>query len=171
MSALSEQYAVALFELASENEKTSEIETSFTSFMEGLDPQSTAFFRHPGVKTDEKKDVIRSLDLPELFENFLFLILDKNRFDQMGAILESYKTIRSKADEEMHIVVHSKQPLSEKRLEQLKDAYEKKYNRTVTMENRIDESIVGGLRFEFDGKVIDDTINNTLKQFKSRLTN
>lgn len=171
MSALSEQYAVALFELASEEAITSEIETSFTTFIEGLDVQSTAFFTHPGVKTDEKKDVIRSLEFPELFKNFLFLILDKNRFNQLETILESYKAIRSKADKEMHIVVYSKQPLTEKRLGQLKDAYEKKYNRTVTMENRIDETIVGGLRFEFDGKVIDDTINNTLKQFKSRLTN
>lgn len=171
MSALSEQYAVALFELASEEGMTSEIETAFTTFIEGLDGQSSAFFTHPGVKTDEKKDVIRSLEFPNLFKNFLFLILDKNRFDHLETILDSYKAIRSKADEEMHIVVYSKKPLSEKRIEQLKDAYEKKYNRTVTMENRIDETIVGGLRFEFDGKVIDDTINNTLKQFKSRLTN
>ncbi|MFW5913836.1 MAG: ATP synthase F1 subunit delta [Bacillota bacterium] len=170
MSALSEQYAVALFELALEKDEASELENAYATFIEGLDEEARTFFRHPGVRTDKKKAVIDSLEVPALLKNFLFLLLDKNRFDELDAIYESYKTIRSKADEEMHMVVYSKKPLTEKRLEQLKEAYAKKYNRTIFLENRIDESILGGLRFEFDGKVIDDTINSTLKQFKSRLT-
>ena len=170
MSALSEQYAVALFELAQEEDQARDIENAFTSFMESLDRETSAFFRHPAVKTEEKKAIVKTLELPELLRNFLFLILDKDRFDYLEEILESYKTIRSRADEEMHIVVYSKKALTEKRIEQLRDAYAKKYKRTVTLENRIDDTIVGGLRFEFDGKVIDDTINSTLKQFKSRLT-
>jgi F-type H+-transporting ATPase subunit delta len=71
----------------------------------------------------------------------------------------------------MHVVVYSQKPLGEKRIKALKDAYEAKYRRIVTLENKVDKSIVGGLRFEFDGKIIDDTVNSTLKQFQSRLTN
>ena len=171
MSALSEQYAVALFELAQNENMAHEIEDALDVFMESLDKESYAFFGHPGIKTDKKKSVVETLEIPGLLRDFLFLILDKNRFDELANILDSYKTIRSNADKEMRVVAYSKTPLSQKRIEQLKEAYEKKYDRTVILENRTDENIVGGLRFEFDGKVIDDTINNTLKQFKSRLTN
>ncbi|MFW5894599.1 MAG: ATP synthase F1 subunit delta [Bacillota bacterium] len=170
MSALSEQYAVALFELALEKDSARDIEDALGIFIEGMDDESRRFFRHPGIKTDVKKKVIETLDVPALLKHFLFLLLDKNRFDELEPIYESFKNIRSKADEEMHMVVYSKNPLTEKRLEQLKEAYTKKYKRTIFLENRTDESILGGLRFEFDGKVIDDTINSTLKQFKSRLT-
>ncbi|MFP4078516.1 MAG: ATP synthase F1 subunit delta [Bacillota bacterium] len=170
MSALSEQYAVALFELALEKDEASDLEDAYRTFIEGLDQEARTFFRHPGVKTEKKKAVIETLDVPILLKHFLSLLLDKNRFDEIDAIFESFKGIRSKADQEMHMVVYSKKPLPEKRLEQLKEAYAKKYNRTIFLENRMDESIIGGVRFEFDGKVIDDTINSTLKQFKNRLT-
>lgn len=171
MSALSEQYAIALFELAEENKEALNIEEAFKAFVEGVDTKTTNFFLHPGVEKAKKKDIIRELTLPETLKNLFYLLVDKNRFDYVEAIYESFKDIRSNQANEMHIVVFSKKPLSEKRVDALKDAYEAKYHRSVTIENKLDESIVGGLRFEFDGKVIDDTVNSTLKQFQSRLTN
>ena len=171
MSALSEQYAIALFELVVENNQSMDIEKSFEAFVEGMDEKTMNFFLHPGVQKKEKKDIIKELSLTETFRNLLYLLIDNNRFDHLKDILESYKEIRSNQANEMHVVVYSQKPLSDKRKTALKDQFANKYHRKVTIENRIDESIVGGLRYEFDGKVVDDTVNSTLKQFQSRLTN
>ena len=70
----------------------------------------------------------------------------------------------------MRINVYSGKPLEKKRINQLKAQYEKKYNRQVIIENHVEASIVGGLRFEFQGLVIDDTVNHSILQIKSRLT-
>jgi len=171
MSALSEQYAIALFELAVENDNPKDIEASFEAFVEGLDQKTLGFFLHPGVQKEKKKEILKGLSLPETLRNLFYLLVDKNRFEHVEAVYESYKEIRSNEANEMHVVVYSQKPLGEKRIKALKDAYEAKYRRIVTLENKVDKSIVGGLRFEFDGKIIDDTVNSTLKQFQSRLTN
>ena len=171
MSALSEQYAIALFELVVENNQSMDIEKSFEAFVEGMDEKTMNFFLHPGVQKKEKKDIIKELSLTETFRNLLYLLIDNNRFDHLEDILESYKEIRSNQANEMHVVVFSQKPLSEKRNTALKAQFENKYHRKVTIENKVDASIVGGLRYEFDGKIVDDTVNNTLKQFQSRLTN
>ncbi len=171
MSALSEQYAIALFELALENNQSVDVEKAFDAFVEGMNENTMSYFMHPGVQKKDKKAIISELSLLETFRNLLYLLIDKNRFDHLEDILESYKDIRSRQANEMHVVVYSQKPLNDKRKTALKDQFANKYHRKVTIENRIDETIVGGLRYEFDGKVVDDTVNSTLKQFQSRLTN
>ncbi len=170
MSAVSEQYAVALFALAKEKEQIDEIEESLSSFMDALGEEEHTFFMHPRMKKSDKKEIVRSMSLPELLRDFLFVAIDNNRFNELKNVLKRYRQLKADMHKVLHVNIYSKRPLNEKRLSTLKEEYENKYNRQVTLENHVDESIVGGLRFEFDGKVVDDTINHVLNQLKSRLT-
>jgi len=170
VSATSEQYAVALFSLASEAGKVESIEENLAAFHESLDSEQKRLFLHPRLSKDEKKKIIEQLSLPELIRDFLFVLIDNNRFDQIDDILEDYRALKAKRHELLHVIIYSKRSLSEKRQQSLKDAFEKRYQREVTVENRVDDSIIGGLRFEFDGKVIDDTVNRDLARLRSRLT-
>ncbi len=170
MSALSEQYAVALFEVASDADVLNDVLEEYDALKQGLDDASMQFFMHPGVEKTKKRDLIDSLNVSETLQHFLYVLIDNNRFEYVPDIYEDYKALINNRFKRMHVIVYSKRPLDAKRKENLKQQYEAKYNRQVTLENRLDEKIVGGLRFEFEGKVIDDTINHTLSQMKRQLT-
>ena len=170
MSALSEQYAVALFDVANDLDAVSDVQEEFKNLVDNLDNEAMKFFEHPGIEKVNKRQLIASLNLIKVFENFLNVLIDNGRFDQLQIIKDDFYELINNRYKRMHVVVYSKRPLDKKRQDNLKEQYEKKYNRQVTIENRVDKDIAGGLRFEFEGKVIDDTINHTLRQMKSRLT-
>lgn len=170
MSAISDQYAVALFELSKADEKTDRVSEDFDSFIKSFDENSMTFFKHPAVKKNKKVEIVQTLDLDPLFKNFLSVLIENNRFDYLYDIRESYESLLDNMHKRMHVVVYSKRPLKKQQINALQEEYEKKYSRQVTVENKVDELIIGGLRFEFEGKVIDDTVNHTLRELKSRLT-
>ena len=170
MSALSEQYAVALFDVANDLDAVSDVQEEFKNLVDNLDVEAMKFFEHPGIEKVNKRQLIASLNMIKVFENFLNVLIDNGRFDQLKIIKDDFDELINNRYKRMHVVVYSKRPLDKKRQDNLKEQYEKKYNRQVTIENRVDNNIAGGLRFEFEGKVIDDTINHTLRQMKSRLT-
>lgn len=170
MSAISDQYAVALFELAIEEKKTDDLSKVFSSFLESLDEESKQFFLHPKISKKEKQAMVNTFKIESLFKDFLNVLIENNRFLMLNDIFTGYQKLLEEQLNVMRITVVSGTALTKSRIETLKEQYEKKYHRQVLIENQIDETIVGGLRFEYNGLVIDDTVNHTLNQLKSRLT-
>ncbi len=170
MTIASGPYATALFALAAEREIIEEVETALDSFVQSLDEETEDFFLHPGIAKEEKRRILRSLSGPGVLLDFLCVLIDNNRISELFGILEDFRKLKARMQDLLELKVHSRKKLSSERLEAIKEEYQKHYNRKVTVENTVDDAIVGGLRFEFDGKVVDDTINRTLDRLKSRLT-
>ena len=169
MSTTSNQYAVALFELAHEADEKDAISEVFEAFTKELDKEQLNFFIHPRIKKADKKAVIKGMEANQLFTDFIYVLIDNNRFENINDIKNDYDKLILDQGKIMRIDVYTKESLDKSRMSQLKKQYEKKYNRQVQLENHIDPSIVGGLRVEFDGKVLDNTVNHTLSQLKNRL--
>ncbi|MFH5881568.1 MAG: ATP synthase F1 subunit delta [Candidatus Izemoplasmataceae bacterium] len=170
MSAISDQYSVALFELAIEEKIVKELNQVFSDFVESIDEESIQCFLHPRISKKEKKAMIESFKLDPLFRDFLYVLIENNRFLMLNDILSGYQKLVEEQHKLMRIIVKSGKALTQEKIEILTQQYEKKYQRQVLIENEIDETIVGGLKFEYNGVVIDDTVNHTLNQLKSRLT-
>lgn len=170
MSAQSEQYAVALFELANEKDQLKDIQSVFSAFLNGSDDDTRRFFLQPNIHKDKKKTAIKTLEFPQLFNDFMHVIIDNHRFDSLKAIFTDFNDLIDRMHDVMHIHVYSKTTLNQTQLDNIKQSYQKKYQRKVMIEPHIDERIIGGLRFEYEGKVLDQTINQTLSALKHRLT-
>jgi len=169
MSATSNQYAVALFELAHEADEKDVIQETFEAFAKELDLEEMTFFIHPRITKADKKAVIKAMDMHALFTDFIYVLIDNNRFENIQTIKQNYDKLILEQGKIMRIDVFTKTALDKSRMNQLKKQYEKKYNRQVMIENHIDETIAGGLRVEFDGQVLDNTVNHMLSQLKHRL--
>ena len=169
MSAVSEQYAVALFELAIQDKQETTILQAFDTLIEALDDESKAFFNHPRIRKEEKKAVLKASKLPPLFWHFLCVLIDYNRFDLIDVMRENYQKIAEKHEGIMRLHVFSGKALNDTRIEQLKQAYENKYQRKIMIENHVDASILGGLRIEYNGLVLDDTVYTELNRLKTAL--
>ncbi len=170
MSYVAFQYAEALFALALENKQIDDVLHSYHAFLEAQDADIYKFLNHPKVSKKNKKQVIGDAIENGLFKSFVFVLVDNSRIDYLEDCFEELKKIVDNQNKIMNVFVYSMKPLIKEELEKLKANLNKKHNRIIKLENIVDKSIVGGLRIEYDGNVLDDTINNFLGNLKANLT-
>lgn len=170
MSYIAFQYAEALFAVALEDRVLPEISEEFSSFLAALDEDIFHFLLHPKVTNKQKKEVLKSVTTSPIFRHFLFVLIDNSRVDLLTDIHTEFGTIVNNQNNTMDAIVFSPKALTTSELTNLQTSIGKKHNRTVTLTNVIDASIVGGVRIEYDGHVIDKTINHYLDSLRSKLT-
>ena len=167
------RYAEALCQLSKENdqvaERKEEAEVILAEFQ--ANPELAWFFRAVQISRDEKKELIgRCFEsfLPDTV-NFLKLLVDKDRMYYLRPILEEF--IRS-ADEDLGIetaVVSSARKLDEKQLSKIKAALEKKTGKQVKLINRIDESLIAGIKVTAGTTVTDVSVARQIEEMKKSL--
>lgn len=170
MSYVAFQYAEALFSFALESQQISEVKTAYNEFLNLKDSTVTKFLNHPKVTKDEKKEVLKTVVTNTAFLHFLFVLLDNSRMELIEDCFLEFSTIIQNQQKVLDVQVYSQKALTGEELNDLKINIGKKHNRTVTIENIVDSTIVGGLRIEYDGYVLDQTINRYLYDLKHNLT-
>jgi F0F1-type ATP synthase delta subunit len=65
--------------------------------------------------------------------------------------------------------VFSANPLSKEHIKNIKTTYNEKFHKTIVVETHTDPTMIGGLKIEYNGMVLNDTVDYTLKQLKSQL--
>lgn len=164
------QYAEALFSLAYEEKKTQNVIDAYKAFLDAQDDEVYKFLNHPKVSKHNKKDVIAKAITDSLFKNFVNVLIDNSRIDLLEDCFNELTKIVNNQNKIMDVTVYSMKPLLKTELDKLVENLEKKHNRTIKLENIVDQKIVGGLRIEYEGHVLDDTINNFLGSLKANLT-
>ncbi len=162
MTDLTRQYALALFSLASEKKEIPIIQEEFTKLSLSMNDESMLFFLHPAFQKTEKKEIIAQLKFTPLLTNFLSVLIDNERFDYFNDILEAYIELVKNQNNLLNVIVKSNSPLTEKQIERIKSKLEKDYNRTVILQSEIDETILAGYKLEFEGYLVDDTVEKRL---------
>ena len=170
MTGIARQYALAVFSLAKEQEKTDEFNIILNNFVKGIDDEASKFFSHPKISKKNKKAVLDEIVKNPLLLHFTKVLVDNDRFLLIQAIALAYKDILDELHKVMNVTVHSKKKLTKSNLEKIAKKLEMTYKRKVNIKEEIDSSILGGFRIEFDGNVLDETINRQLDNFKSSLS-
>ena len=60
-------------------------------------------------------------------------------------------------------------PMEEKQIKELEEKLSKKYNKNVTLENKVDESILGGVLVRLGNTQIDGSVKTRLDNIKDQL--
>lgn len=164
------QYAEALFGITLEEEKIDETLLAFEEFNNAIDDDIFKFLNHPKISKKDKKEVVRKAVKNELLKNYIFVLIDNSRIELLDESLIEFKKIVDKQNKVMKVSVFSKKALNTEQKKQLKINLNKKHNRKIMLNNIVDKSISGGLRIEYEGMILDDTINNYLETLKHNLT-
>jgi len=170
MNYIAFQYAEALFSLAKEKSQTKEVVAEFKVINDAFDTEIYQFLIHPKIKKQDKKDIIAKSINNDLFKRFVFVLIDNSRIELLEDTLVEFEKLIDNQNRTMKVQAFSHKKLSSEQLNQLATNLEKKHNRKIELENIVDRSIVGGLRIEFEGMILDDTINNYLHSLKANLT-
>lgn len=165
------QYAEALFSLALEKNQVDLIHDGLKAIDVIQDEDVYKFLNHPKVHKRDKKKVFEKGLENQLLKNFMFVLIDNNRIDLIVEVLDEYQKLVDNQNKIMNVTVFSQKLLSISDLNKLKNNLAMKHGRKVKIENVVDETIIGGLRIEYEGNVMDNTINNYLETLKHNLTN
>lgn len=169
---VAQRYAKSLITLAEEREVLEHVKTDMLSLQEVC--HSNADFmnmlKSPVVKTDKKKVILNEIfakDFSELTLAFINLITDKKRESVLAAIAESF----------IHLYNHSKNivkasvttaitmpdDMRSQVLAQLKTVVN---NAEVQVEERVDESLIGGFVLRVGDTEINASVANKLQKLK-----
>lgn len=170
MGYLAFQYSEALFSLAIEEKQIDSLLNDFVAFNDSLDDEIYKFLNHPKITKKDKKEVVGNAISNSLLKNFIYVLIDNSRIDLLDDTLVEYKKLYDNQNKVLKVTVYSSKVLSDKQKQNLIDSLETKNSRKVELNNVVDTTIVGGLRIEYEGMILDDTINNYLHSLKSNLS-
>jgi len=169
MTDVERQYARALFSLALEKEAVESTYQDLTDFINALDDQAKLFFLHPKIEIANKHQVIQIVGKNSLVINFLKVLLDNSRFELLPAIATEYQELINEMNETVEVMVYAKNELSATNIKKIKKKLQNKLLKNVVIKQTINESIIGGFKIEYQGQVIDETINSSLNMLKKTL--
>jgi F-type H+-transporting ATPase subunit delta len=176
MASAAGRYASALFELATEQNKVSEVEQMLGRFQSMLDESAdlTRLVRSPVFSADDQvralKAVLDKAGIVGLAGNFLQLIARNRRLFAVADMIKSYRALAAKARGEVAADVASAVPLSDAQLSALKDMLRASVGgKQVQVATRVDPALLGGLVVKMGSRMVDSSLRTKLASLKTRL--
>lgn len=165
------EYAEALFCLAKEENRLSEISDSLDTVSKVLNenPEYLDFLTSPNIKKEDRIQAIEdafSGSIEEYVVSFLCLLCEKGRFDSIHICISEFKAFCDMVNRVSVAQVTSAVELDENEKSALKAKLESVCGNSVILECFVDPSVVGGLIVCIDGKIIDGSIRNKLHELK-----
>lgn len=172
-ASLSGRYALALFELARENNQLDSVAGSLlrlkAALAESEDFRSLTASPLIGREAATKAvaAVASTLGLDGMTSNFLGVLSQARRLPQLGAVIRAFETLLSRHKGEVQAEVTSAHPLSDTQVSALTQNLKTRVGRDVAVDVKVDPSILGGLVVRIGSQMIDSSIRtrlNTLAQ-------
>ncbi len=171
MTTTSREYAEALFELAAQagvTEETSEgLETVVSAMLQT--PEYRALLASPAIGKEER---LAALDgafrgkIPDVLLAILRMMVSRGQVSALNGMARDYEELARGYRGESIAVVTSAVPLKEAETVALRAKLEKKLGRKIILRCAVNPALIGGVRVEVDGRVIDGSIRNKLDEIK-----
>jgi len=171
MAEISNEYGAALFSLALEAGREEECAAELESINSVISetPEYIDMLASPSIPLNKRLGAISdafSEHFSEQTVSFLQLLCEKGRIRCFPECLCEYNKLLNAHKQSASVCITSALELTDDEKAQLKQALESKYDRKMSVQYRIDESILGGIVVEFDGQVLDGSLRTRLKEIK-----
>jgi len=168
------RYAKSIFQLASEKNILSEIESNFSQL--NLLMQDSVDFKkfvvNPTIQKQARLKIIESLatklNFNKIFINFLKLINEKGRFFFLEKIIKDFFSILSINKGEVIADLIIANEITEDKKNEIKKELSQLYKKDIKLNFSIDESLISGSILKVGSKMID---NSAKSKFNRILNN
>ena len=174
-SAIAIRYAKALLNIASDNqqvERYAEELASVAKIMKRedllrllLDSPTFALEK----KTAIMHDIVAQLGLDEGLGRFLDLLLKKDRISYLPQIEISFRKFADELSGVVRARIRAARELSEPRVNAIRQELEKQTGKQIVLSLQTDQSLIGGLQAEMEGKLFDGSVKTQLKRIEETL--
>ncbi|MBS3850238.1 F0F1 ATP synthase subunit delta [Devosia sp. J2-20] len=172
LTQIARPYASALFDLASSENQLASVETSLSdvSRLIGESADFSRFLRSPVISADNKASALDALlgkaKTNPLVGNFLRLVAQNGRLFALDAIIAGFRELAAQARGEVTADVTSSAPLNADQVAALGETLKAKIGKTVTLNQFVDPSLIGGLQVKVGSQMIDSSLKTKLAAMK-----
>lgn len=169
-------YGGALFDLAMAEGNSLEILGQLQVLSESFS-QEPAFLRLLSAHSLAKKERCQIIDngfagkVHPYVVNFLKILTEKGYVRHFSDCCKAYRMRYNEANDILPVTAVTALALSNAQKERLQAKLQEQTGKTVDLTNRIDPDVLGGIRLDFDGKCVDDTLSHRLDHIRHLLKN
>ena len=171
MTTTSKEYAAALFELAVQAGVTKETSAGLETVVSAIRqiPEYRALLASPAIGKEKRMDALQDAfgeKVPQVLMAVLRMMVSRGQFAGIERMAREYDRLARDYRGECVARVISAVPLKEIEAVTIRQELEKRLGKMVTLQCVVEPSLIGGVRVEADGKVIDGSIRNKLEKIK-----
>ena len=135
--------------------------------------QLLRFFEHPSISTEKKKNVVEELcgrlQIGDKIGKLLVLLNERGKIIFLEKIIEYFEQVVDRRLNQIRVYVTSAQSLTDINIDRMKTALNKILEKTILIDTKVDESLIGGVILRIGDQVADDTIRNRLRILKQTI--
>ena len=173
MKKIATRYAVALFDLALEQDQLEMYQDQLLWIKEVFEDDTVfQFFSSVKIDRKDKKKVLKTIldeHIDQFVMNFLMILIEKNRMSLIRSIADEFHLLNNKHYNIQEGVVYSIRKLSQEEHKQIELAVGERLKSEVKLKNYINPDLISGVRIIIGDTVIDASMQSKISQLKSQL--
>lgn len=165
------EYAVALFTIAAEENSVEEYQGYLTEikklFLEN--PDYIEFLNSPAINLSERLEALDEAfgdSMPEYIISFLKVLCENGKMKTVVACIDEFSKLQMDFSNKTVADIYSAVELNGGQKDALCKKLEKLTNKSIEPNFIIDESLIGGIKIEVDGKTFDGSVKHRLGEIK-----
>ena len=172
VSGVSGRYATALFELARDEKTVDEVKADLDRFEAMLNESADLkrLVRSPVFSSEEQTKAVTAVleraGIGGIAANFIKLAAHNRRLFAVGDMISAFTALVAKARGQASAEVTAAQPLSDDNLNVLKDSLKSATGKDISLNVKVDPSLIGGLIVKIGSRMIDASLKTKLQSIK-----
>jgi F-type H+-transporting ATPase subunit delta len=172
LSQIARPYASALFDLAKADNSVAAVEQGLDKLvaLASENQDFARFLRSPVINTEEKAQAMHALlakaRAHTTVGNFVKVVARNGRLFALPAIVAAFKEKAAGDRGEVAAEVTSATPLTAAQVKSLADTLKAKIGKSVTLNQHVDPSLIGGLVVKVGSQMIDSSLKTKLTAMK-----
>lgn len=168
------KYANALFSIALEKNKVIEYQDQAKKLLDifKVNPEFLKFldcsFLPIDVRLNALNDIFKNCFDEDIF-NFLKIVVKKNHALILADMLIDFSSLCNQNQNIGEGIVYSTIPLNENQIKKICDALQQVEKKKIVLKNKIDSSLIGGIKIAINDRVYDGSLSFKLDAMKQNL--
>jgi F-type H+-transporting ATPase subunit delta len=167
-------YANALFESAKEKGRLQRVTEDLNAFVEAVGeiPELHALLENPEVESHEKMDALRAIltDADELVRNFLLLVVEKGRTEELGEIVKEFDALVAREEGILDVELTTAVELSDDEATKILAQIEQVSGRRLRATREVNPALIGGFVLRAGSYRADASVRGRLEGLRRQLT-
>ena len=176
MTEIGNTYGQALYDLARSEALDEQILTELTVLNESFQ-QETGFLRllqSPSLSKQERCTILDESFRGKLHSyvlNFLKILTEKGYMKHFDHCCQAFEELYNQDNGILKVTAITAVALTPEQAEKLTGKLSRTTGKQIKLRNLVDPAVLGGVRLDYDGKRLDDTVSHRLDAVRSLLDN
>lgn len=171
MTAAEKQYGAALYQLAQEEGCTEEARAGLelTAGLLAEEPAYVKLLQNPAIPKAQRltllDEAFREAVHPYVL-NFLKLLCEKSDLGLLSGCKAAFQALYYEDRNILPVTATSANPLTGEQRAALQEKLAQTTGKTILLEERVDESLLGGMKVEYAGKELDGSVAGRMERLR-----